>query len=110
MLLVGMEITDLQQHGALRFGSEFQVSPGPLSSGCVVVGLATTATRRFHEISASQHVKVSKLYQHFSRSVSSADYGVTTDPSTSTPRKCNYIRKHIAIFGFSYNLNLQTLR
>ena len=65
MLLVGMEITDLQQHGALRFGSEFQVSPGPLSSGCVVVGLATTATRRFHEISASQHVKVSKLYQHF---------------------------------------------
>ena len=59
MLLVGMEITDLQQHGALRFGSEFQVSPGPLSSGCVVVGLATTATRRFHEISAFQHVKVS---------------------------------------------------
>ena len=110
MLLVGMEITDLQQHGALRFGSEFQVSPGPLSSGCVVVGLATTATRRFSWNFSKSACEGIKVVSAFSQGLFPRPDGVTTDPSTSTPRKCNYIRKHIAIFGFSYNLNLQTLR
>ena len=100
MLLVGMEITDLQQPWALRFGSEFQVSPGPLSSRCVVVGLATTATRRPGDFSI--YITISHPKGLFP--VIPGIMATATGLSTSSPRKCNYI----AIFGLQ--LKLITLR
>ncbi len=46
MLLVSMEITQLQHPWTLRFDSKFGFPAGPLSFGCLVVGVAIAVARR----------------------------------------------------------------